>query len=319
MSREAQVDLEVTPYYHCVSRCVRRAFLCGKDAYSGKSFEHRRNWFLERLKMAADAFAIDVCAYAILSNHFHTILRVDVDRAKGWSEGAVLSRYGRFFPRVAKATRALPAAQRRKQVEVLRGRLTELGWFMRVINEHVARRANKEDGCSGRFWEGRYKSQALLDEAAVIASMSYVDLNPVRAGMARSLEGSAFTSIKQRLSESDGKPGGNSNRSIPLAPMRGEGRRNGRAMLAIRVDDYIELLEWTGRAVRKRPSGTLRGEPPAVLETLKLRADAWVRTMAGAGLSEQTILGQPASIEAEAVRRGKRWLKGKGCARALFA
>ena len=85
-ARSTQVSLQDTAYYHCISRCVRRAFLCGEDSYSGKSFEHRRVWIVERMRLLSQVFAIDVCAYAIMSNHYHLVLHVDTATAKSWSD-----------------------------------------------------------------------------------------------------------------------------------------------------------------------------------------------------------------------------------------
>jgi hypothetical protein len=84
--RKALVLLEETPYYHCVSRCDRRAFLCGVDAHTGKSYEHRRQWIVDPLKQLVDIFAIDICSYAVLHNHYHVILHVDSQLAAGWSD-----------------------------------------------------------------------------------------------------------------------------------------------------------------------------------------------------------------------------------------
>ena len=319
LPRAAQIDLSATPFYHCISRCVRRAFLCGDDG-GGKNFDHRKRWFLERLRQAADAFAIDVCAYAILSNHFHVVLRVDAARAAALSDNAVLLRYGKFFPRVARAVRELPEAAQSTRIALLRERLTSLSWFMRVINEHVARRANKEDECTGRFWEGRFKCQPLLDQAALYTCMSYVDLNPIRAGIAGSLAGSDYTSIQQRLRESSrrSKQAARREGAPALAPLRGESRGTTRAPLELRFDHYVELLEWTGRAAGAKPGGRIRSAPPALLDQLGVDNEAWLIAMSGAGLARLTLFGTPASIATEAKRRGMSWLKGSGQARSMF-
>ena len=96
-ARETLISLEATPYYHCISRCVRRAWLCGEDSYTGQSFEHRRQWVLDRLWELVDIFAIDVCAYAILSNHYHIVLHVDADKARGWKERLVIEQWSRLY------------------------------------------------------------------------------------------------------------------------------------------------------------------------------------------------------------------------------
>ena len=96
-ARSRQVDLVTTPYYHCISRCVRRAFLCGQDAYTGKNFDHRKRWVLDRLRLLCRVYTIDVCAYAVMSNHLHLVLRVDVERALRLSEDHVIARDTKLF------------------------------------------------------------------------------------------------------------------------------------------------------------------------------------------------------------------------------
>jgi REP element-mobilizing transposase RayT len=206
-TRETLISLKATPYYHCLSRCVRRAWLCGEDPYTEQSFEHRRQWVLDRLRELADIFAIDVCAYAILSNHFHLVPHVDADKAKGWTDQQIIEQWTRLYKSHMLADRYIAGEVMSKAelaalselIEEWRQRLYDISWFMRCMNEHLALKANAEDNCEGRFWEGRFKSQALLDEGAVLTCMSYVDLNPIRAGLAKTPERSDFTSIQERI------------------------------------------------------------------------------------------------------------------------
>ncbi len=162
--RRSLISLDATPYYHCVSRCVRRAFLCGEDALTGRCFEHRRGWIEDRLLELSQTFALEVCAYSVMSNHTHAVLYVDQDRAESWTLDEVIERWHVLFSGIPLSQRylqgvALCEAELRKleeMVEMWRERLMSVSWFMRCLNEPIARLANAEDGCTGRFWEGRF-------------------------------------------------------------------------------------------------------------------------------------------------------------------
>ncbi len=178
--RKTLIAVESTPYYHCVARCVRRAFLCGVDSLTGQNYGHRRAWLEDRLLELPKVFAIDIAAYAIMSNHYHVILHINSDRAKCWSDHDVVERWHQLFNGTVLSQKYLKNEDELSKVEMLvfqetidqwRLRLQDISWFMRILNEAVAREANTEDGCTGRFWEGRFKSQALLDEAALMACM----------------------------------------------------------------------------------------------------------------------------------------------------
>jgi hypothetical protein len=190
--------------YHCFSRCVRRAFLCGYDALTQRDFSHRKTLLVDRLRHLAAIFAIEVCAYAVMENHYHTILRTRPDIVASWSDWEVAIRWLTLFPLknapippTDEQIRALADCPER--IAELRKRLCSLSWFMGRLNEFIARAANKEDSVKGRFWESRFKCQALLDDAAIAACMVYVDLNPIRAALAATPEESDFTSIQERI------------------------------------------------------------------------------------------------------------------------
>ena len=205
--REIVIGEEVG-VYHCIARCVRRAFLCGVDPLTENDYEHRKQWVRQRLEKLASVFAIDICSYAVMSNHLHVVLRVRPDLVADWSAEEVALCWKRLFPPRDPATGSPTEPSQcdvnmivsdPERVAVIRERLSSVSWFMRCLCEPIARRANREDQCTGRFWEGRFKSQALLDEAAILACSVYVDLNPVRAGVSETPEESKHTSAFARI------------------------------------------------------------------------------------------------------------------------
>ena len=251
--RKSLISLSQTPYYHCVSRCVRRAYLCGKDKFTGQSYEHRRQWVENRLLFLGSVFAIDICAYAVMSNHTHVVLHIDKAFAQSWSTEDVLKRWHRLSKGTVLTNRYLNAIERstlsdaeirtvENTASIYRERLYDISWFMRLLNEYIARQANKEDKCTGRFWEGRFKSQALLDETALAACMVYVDLNPIRAGLAKTPEHSAHTSIFMRI-----KAARHNRQPKKLRPLMGIASNNKPSGLPFLLNDYVELVEQTGR------------------------------------------------------------------------
>ena len=187
IARRDLVDKESPGFYHCTNRCVRRAFLCGYDEDSGENFEHRKVWLEKRFYQLAEIFAVDIYAYAVMDNHYHLVLYLDPKLPEKWSNAEVAERWLKVYP--SRLDKPENAAQREIKklaimdapdlLKIYRQRLGDLSWFMRRLNEPLAKLSNGEDNCTGRFWEGRYSSQALLDEAAILSCMSYVDLNPV--------------------------------------------------------------------------------------------------------------------------------------------
>jgi len=278
--RKNQVSLIDTPFYHCVSRCVRRSFLCGVDKYSGQSYEHRRGWVEDRLLFLTTVYAIDICAYAVMSNHTHVVLHVDKTLADGWDTNEVLRRYHMLHKgtlltqKYVKGDKLSPGelVTFDETVEEYRQRLYDISWFMRSLNEYIARQANKEDGCTGRFWEGRFKSQALLDESAVLACMAYVDLNPIRAKMEKTPETSAHTSINKRAVAVKNK------RRQPeiLMPFVGNPRQNMPKGIAYHLKDYCELVDITGRCIREDKAGYIEDHLSPILERLGLDPQHWL-------------------------------------------
>ncbi|AUC86957.1 transposase [Alteromonas sp. MB-3u-76] len=279
-ARKSQISLSDTPYYHCVSRCVRRAFLCGTE--HGKSFEHRRKWVEDRIHVLSDVFAIEVCAYAVMSNHTHIVLHVNKEKAIALSTEEVIERWHSLYrgtlltqQYASPMTRkALSEAQRdtvERTAGVWRARLYDISWFMRALNEYIARAANKEDECTGHFWEGRFKSQAILDESALAACMAYVDLNPVRANVAKTPETSNHTSIQYRIRAA--RVGKTPKRLMPFAGNPQRDRPHG---LPFTLSDYLQLVDTTSRYIHPAKHGKVESNTPHIQARLGIDDEKWL-------------------------------------------
>jgi len=363
MARQARgevIDPRQVQVAHCVQRCVRRAKLCGHDPVSGSSFEHRREWIRERLEFLASVFAIDCLTYSVMSNHVHQVLRSRPDVVDSWSDRDVACRWLRLCPqrREADGTPSEPTEQEIAtlvaQPEVLaerRRRLSDISWWMRFYAEHISRRCNREDEVTGHFWEARYKSQLLLDEAAVLACAAYVDLNPIRAAMAETPEASEFTGANDRIDDLfEREPNADGEPTVPMASADGEkdlhereragtGRRSGwlspieidepedpsgvdaelsgrrasrKGFLAVSLRQYLELLDWTGRQLRLGKVGRIPEHLAPILIRLGVTESEWCKLVRGFRDHFRRAVGTREHLVEEAARRGQRWMQAPG-------
>jgi hypothetical protein len=193
---------------------------------------------------------------------------------------------------------------------------------MRCLNEHLARRANAEDECTGRFWEGRFKSQALLDEVGLLTAMAYVDLNPIRAGICATPEESEFTSIYSRIQALRRSSGGThaSTKCIHasrLLPFKDQTPTRPR-VLPMRLLDYLELVDWSGRIVRSDKRGAIDARAPPILERFNIDAAAWQDAMRIRGNVFGRALGKLDRLRLHARALGQSRIKGLERAQRLF-
>ena len=326
-SRDSLISLSDTPYYHCISRCVRRAFLCGNDRYTGQSFEHRRKWMIDRVRYLTDVFSIEVGAYAIMSNHYHLVLYVNESELANLTNNEICERWSTIYslsPIVARWQKGELSSDAQKEMALSiiaewRRRLSSISWFMRCLNEFIARKANKEDNCKGRFWEGRFKSQALLDEKALLTCMAYVDLNPIRAKMSASVDESEYTSIFERIHcKSHHAENKQEHCSKPLVKFIGAEHQQNPFGICFSLIDYLELVDWTGRVIREDKRGAVSGKIPALLTTLGLDTETWFTLANDFGKDYHGAIGSLEELALFAEHTGKQWISGKNKLRRIY-
>ena len=299
--RKEQICVEKTPYDRLIARCVRRAYLCGEDKLTGKSFEHRRQWVEDRIRLLASIFTVDICSYTVMSNHYHICVKLCPEEIEQLSDDQILDRWTSIFngPLIVQKWRAGESLQKAEletlgdTINVYRKRLSNLSWFMKCLNEPIARKANKEDNCTGHFWESRFKSDGLPTEEALLSCMAYIDLNPIRANMADTPETSDHTSIKERIKPSfdltaaiEGQKDelALNHFNVPLKPLTAfegnifDGKQTG---ILFSFKDYLELVDYTGRIIREDKRGAIPDHIPPILERLSMDQQTWLDNTTG--------------------------------------
>ena len=312
--RHQLVDATQAQFFHLINRCVRRSWLCGYDSYSKKEFDHRKAWLKTRILELGDIFATGIYAFAVMSNHAHVVLHMHPATANAWTALEVAARWIRLFPASTPklcAQKVAAVVENAEQIAVYRIRLADVSWLMKSLSEPIARRANSEDKVTGRFWEGRFKSQLLLSEKSILAAMTYVDLNPVRADIAKGVSTSDNTSVKIRH---DQICKNEACASQALAPLAGVKSAN---MPAMTEAEYIDLVDFTGREWHPGKRGVIKADEPPALRKLGLDKNHWTMKVKGVGSHYWRIVGSLEELLEKAMELKQRTLFGIGFARVL--
>ena len=313
-ARKTLVDPNHAASFHCVARCVRRAWLCGFDDYLGKSFEHRKAWVERRILEMGDIFACGIYAFAVMSNHYHLVVHMSPATANSWRAEEVARRWVKLYPTGKSDSDQLKIegiSADETLVTLYRRRLSDLSWLMKSISEPIARRANSEDKVNGRFWQGRFKCQLLRDQRALLAAMTYVDLNPIRAKMAPGLNRSKHTSVRARHRAALSNP---ISANQPLLAMVGANSFN--APLLTNAE-YLELVDFTGRMLHPGKRGVIKETEPRALTKLGLDPRHWSAKVKGIGNGYWRVVAEVEDLIDLAAQLKQRTLFGIGFARKL--
>ncbi len=349
MARLARVELfapDEIAVVHVINRVVRRCFLMGTDSQTGKCYDHRKRWMENELRRLASNFGIDLLAFAIMSNHFHLVLRSRPDVVSEWSDTEVARRWRLLCPlrKHADGSAKEPSASELNSIcadppllAEIRSRLSDISWWMRLLCQRIAQYANREDEVSGKFWESRYRAVRLIDDEAILACSAYVDLNPIRAGLSKTLENSRFTSIRRRLHalkcadtrtnapgprkrssslskrmnlkrghrREDDSPDaflcplelGSIKKALKVRHTKSGNRCSDKGFLSISIRAYVDLLDWTAR--QSNPQGE-RGDDdgtPRIFKQLRIKPSTWCALVTQFGGLFSLVGGQPRNVD----------------------
>jgi hypothetical protein len=323
MARLARAEIfqptEVATVHLC-ARVVRRCFLFGEDPVTKKNFDHRKIWIEEQMKLQAAQMGIDIIALAVMSNHFHQILRSRPDVVETWGDSEVARRWLMLCPK-RKNAQGKPLEPNQKEIDAIanspaevkkiRLRLSDISWWMRILCQKIGTRANQDDKENGKFFQGRFKAVRLLDDEAVLACSTYVDLNPIRASMAKSIEKSEFTSGKLRYQSAKAAAAGvasdadsflspielkTSKNDIGPKPSKSKRRCSDKGVLPLSSLDYLQLLDLTARMHRSDKSGYTPNGLAPLLERLGIEVADWQRLTKDFGRLFSQVAGKAQTV-----------------------
>ena len=363
LSRQEVFAPDEVAVVHVSNSVVRQCRLLGTDPRTGKNFDHRKRWMEILLERYAANFGIDLLGFAILSNQFHLILRSRPDVVATWKDAEVARRWlmlapfrkdiegNPFDPNEADLHRILDDA---KKVKATRLRLSDIGWWVRLLCQSVAIRANQEDQESGRFWQSRFRAERILDDSTLVACTAYVDLNPIQAAITDKLETSDLTSAQLRIKShkatlnataasqtgrSAEKPLGSATKTskapadrflapLWLSPRQRKGgpvvnrtgeRCSDKGFLPLTEEDYLQLLKWTAKQLSQETQSKTPPRCQEILDSLDLNAETWLPLVKKFGKLFYNVAGRPESIEETRSRIGQRRHYVRNETRELFA
>lgn len=346
--------------YHCWSRTVRQTNLCGKDQTTGKDYSVRRDWIRAFQERLAGLFAVEIAFRAEMSNHFHLILRTLPEVARQWSDEEVARRWltisrlirspdGQAIRPVTDEEIAVELAKP-SRAEVLRLRLSDISQFMKALCEHTSRRANREDGTKGAFFEGRFRSREILDEPSLLVCAMYVDLNPIRAGETITPEASTHTSVHDRIVAHQQRQGQKPRKRRRKKQLRiaaaqvqaadgwmskleldqrseayqrvtpsADGRRaSDKGLLGMTFEQYLKLLDWSGRQLKQGKTGSIPRHLAPILERLQINSSMWLKLVSEFDQLFTHVVGRSQAVLDRAAEAGRRWYQGQVNCRAAF-
>jgi hypothetical protein len=282
----------------------------------------------------------------------HLVLSLFIESIKDLTDEEILQRWNLLFPK-KRDVNDIPVELSKPELEFLlldkkrilelRNRLSNISWFMRCLNEYIAKRANKEDECKGRFWEGRFKCQALLDEGSILACMAYVDLNPIRAGIKDRPEESKYTSVNDRIVAKQAKEKIiyyenqdknkislkqrnemdkvylEANIASWLSPFKDGAEGNDNRILSIELNQYLALIDWTGREIKNNKKGKIPSDIAPILTRLEINNEQWVTSIENYGKLFYRVVGRLDRVIQFAANIDRLWFKGKKSSRSLFS
>jgi hypothetical protein len=302
--------------YHNWNRVVRRAFLFGYDPVTKRDYSFRKKWIILHLKFLASIFAVDVFAFSVMINHLHTILRTLPSRVNEWSDYEVASRWIRLHhdEGIHHEIQIQALLQSPELIKETRMKLSDLSTFMKELNEYIARRANKEDGITGTFFDGRFRCKPILDFPATVCCLLYVDLNEVRAGAAPTPEESDASSIQVRINAWQDRMI-EKYEELWLCPIQSTPTRRG--ILNLTDEEYFKLVDETGRMIRADKPGYIDPDLPPILSRIGIVPKAWDKLIKQFG-KFTTAAGTVSSLRNFANSHGQKWVKGISLAKASF-